>query len=56
MPLPEDPTHRLLSREIIYTGMTRAKKSVQLVGNQAALQAGIQRKNHRQTGLKLWGG
>ena len=54
MPLPEDPTHRLLSREIIYTGMTRAKKSVQLVGNQTALQAGIQRKNHRQTGLKLW--
>lgn len=54
MPLPEDPTHRLLSREIIYTGMTRAKKSVQLVGNQAAIQAGIQRKNHRQTGLKLW--
>ncbi len=54
MPLPQDTDHRLLSREIIYTGMTRAKQSVQLVGSEAALQAGIRRKNIRHTGLRLW--
>lgn len=56
MPLPDDPNHRLLSREMLYTGMTRAKTSVQLIGSQAVLQSAIKGKNQRHSGLKLWDG
>ncbi len=51
--LPDDENHRLLTREIVYTGITRAKKRVLLYGSQAALNAALQRKIRRQSGL-MW--
>ena len=51
--LPDDENHRLLTREIVYTGITRAKKRVLLYGSQAALNTALQRKIKRQSGL-MW--
>lgn len=51
--LPDDENHRLLTREIVYTGITRAKKRVLLYGTQPALNAALQRKVRRQSGL-MW--
>jgi exodeoxyribonuclease V alpha subunit len=51
--LPDDENHRLLTREIVYTGITRAKKRVLLYGSQSALNTALQRKIRRQSGL-MW--
>ena len=51
--LPDDENHRLLTREIVYTGITRAKKRVLLYGSQPALNTALQRKIQRQSGL-MW--
>ena len=51
--LPDDENHRLLTREIVYTGVTRAKKRVLLYGSQPALNTALQRKIRRQSGL-MW--
>jgi exodeoxyribonuclease V alpha subunit len=52
--LPEDAGHRLLTREIIYTGLTRAKYLVVTYGAIDALQAAIARHICRDSGLDLW--
>ncbi len=46
----------LLTREIIYTGITRARQSVTLLGTPGALQAAIERRTRRMSGLadRLW--
>lgn len=51
--LPEDEKHRLLTREIVYTGITRAKKRVVLYGTESALRTAFQRKIERHSGL-MW--
>ena len=51
--LPDDEDHRLLTREIVYTGITRAKKRVLLYGSQKALNTALQRKIQRQSGF-MW--
>jgi len=51
--LPDDENHRLLTREIVYTGITRAKKRVLLYGSQPALNTALQKKIKRQSGL-MW--
>ncbi len=51
--LPDDETHRLLTREIVYTGITRAKKRVILYGTETALDTALNRKIERQSGL-MW--
>jgi exodeoxyribonuclease V alpha subunit len=51
--LPDDENHRLLTREIVYTGITRAKKRVLLYGSQPALNTALQRKIQRQSGF-MW--
>ena len=51
--LPDDENHRLLSTEIVYTGITRAKKRVLLYGTQGALQTALQRKIRRKSGF-MW--
>ena len=51
--LPDDPDHRLLTREIVYTGITRAKKRVIIYGSPEALHTALQRKIQRQSGL-MW--
>ncbi len=50
--LPEDETHRLLTREIVYTGITRAKKRIIIYGAEAALATALERKIERQSGLR----
>ncbi len=48
--LPPEP-HPLLSRELIYTGLTRAREQVEIWGDVAVLRAGILRKVQRSSGL-----
>jgi exodeoxyribonuclease V alpha subunit len=47
---PEDS--RLLSRELLYTGVTRARTRVRLVGPEASVRAAIDRQVVRATGLE----
>jgi len=49
--LPESESP-LLTRELLYTGVTRARRSVTLVGSEAALRSGITRRAARATGLR----
>lgn len=55
--LPETES-RLLTRELLYTGITRAKSRVDVFGSEAVLVAGIGRRIHRASGLGegLWSG
>ncbi|GAT10489.1 exodeoxyribonuclease V subunit alpha [Mycolicibacterium novocastrense] len=46
---PEDS--RLLSRELFYTAVTRAKKRIRVVGPQASVRAAVQRRAVRASGL-----
>ncbi len=54
IPLSEQLENPLLTREIIYTGMTRAKQSVCICGSQASLERAITRKTTRNSGLRFW--
>jgi len=49
--LPEDEAHRLLTREIVYTGITRARKRIIIYGKESALATALERKIERQSGL-----
>jgi exodeoxyribonuclease V alpha subunit len=51
--LPDDEKHRLLTREIVYTGVTRAKKRIILYGKQTAIHTALNRKIERLSGL-MW--
>ncbi len=51
--LPDDENHRLLTRQIVYTGITRAKKRVLLYGSLPALNNALEKKIERQSGL-MW--
>jgi len=53
--LPEDPEHRLLTREILYTGVTRARKRVIIYGRRQSIKTAVSRKIARQSGL-VWSG
>lgn len=46
----------LLSRELLYTGITRAKRKVTLAASKASLRAAIERRVERSSGLRdaLW--
>jgi exodeoxyribonuclease V alpha subunit len=48
---------RVLTRELVYTAVTRARRRVTLVGAKARLMAGIGRRMERSSGLRdaLWG-
>ncbi|MCF6300128.1 MAG: exodeoxyribonuclease V subunit alpha, partial [Proteobacteria bacterium] len=54
MPLPDDSKHRLLSREILYTGLTRAKQAVTIYSRTESLKACILNRSDRKTGLRFW--
>ena len=49
--LPNDVKHPLLNSQIVYTGITRAKKRAVLVGIEAALDMALERKIERDTGI-----
>ena len=53
--LPEDPEHRLLTREMVYTGLTRAKYLAVIYGKEECVRAAIGRKIERESGRSLWG-
>jgi len=46
-------TQRLLSREILYTGITRARKSVTLCGTRDAVELALSRHIRRVSGLQI---
>ncbi|HTX98333.1 MAG TPA: exodeoxyribonuclease V subunit alpha [Mycobacterium sp.] len=48
---PEDS--RLLTRELFYTALTRAKTKVRVVGSEASVRAAIERRAVRASGLRL---
>jgi exodeoxyribonuclease V alpha subunit len=50
--LPEDKTHRLLTREIVYTGITRAKRRLIIYGTESGLNSALERKIERKSGLR----
>ncbi len=52
--LPMSTSHsRMLNKNLLYTGMTRGKKHVFLVGSKKAIELAVSRKNiERTTGLK----
>lgn len=49
--LPPDEDHRLLTREIVYTGVTRARKRIIIYGTASALKNALARQIERQSGL-----
>jgi exodeoxyribonuclease V alpha subunit len=50
---PTDVNHPLLNRQIVYTGITRAKKRAVVVGGENVLSAALGRKLVRNTGLSI---
>ncbi len=48
--LPEPP-HALLSRDLLYTGITRAKSTADIYGSEAAVRIGVDYKRVRASGL-----
>ena len=51
--LPDDENHPLLNRQIVYTGITRAKKRAVIVGGAASLKAALDRRLVRDTGISI---
>jgi exodeoxyribonuclease V alpha subunit len=49
---------RVLTRELLYTAVTRARRSVVLVGTEESLRAAVRRPIARASGLtcRIWGG
>jgi exodeoxyribonuclease V alpha subunit len=47
---PEDS--RLLTRELFYTAVTRAKTKVRVAGPEASIRAAMERRAVRATGLR----
>ncbi|MDF0532302.1 exodeoxyribonuclease V subunit alpha [Tsukamurella sp. 8F] len=43
---------RLLTRELLYTAITRARSRVRLIGEEAAIRAGVERRVLRASGLR----
>ena len=52
-----DKDYLVLTRELVYTGITRARKSVLIWGNEDVLKAAVSRRIKRASGLRdaLWG-
>ena len=47
-----DAESRLLTRELLYTGLTRAKKRVTIVGSEASIRGAVGRRTARASGLR----
>ena len=50
--LPNNKDHPLLNRQLVYTGITRAKKRAVILGTSAALRHAIETKVERDTGIE----
>ena len=53
MVLPEQKDNRLLSRELLYTGITRAKQHLSIASNQSVWQSGVSQQVKRHSGLAI---
>ncbi|MCE9599173.1 MAG: exodeoxyribonuclease V subunit alpha [Spirochaetia bacterium] len=54
MVMPSESDHPILSRQILYTGLTRAKKGVIVAGSLESIQAALTQRIKRETGgLKI---
>ncbi|HHC07748.1 MAG TPA: exodeoxyribonuclease V subunit alpha, partial [Actinobacteria bacterium] len=53
-----DERSRLLTRQLLYTAVTRARSRLHLVGTEAVVREGVARSIRRASGLgeRLWGG
>ena len=51
--LPNLVGHRVLTNQIVYTGITRAKESVTIVGSNEAFEFACQNVIERDTGISL---
>ena len=51
--LPKQKGHPLLTNQIVYTGITRAKESVTIIANQETFQAASITVTERETGIEL---
>ena len=51
--LTDDKEHPLLNRQIVYTGITRAKKRAVIMGNKEVLGTALERKLNRDTGIAM---
>lgn len=51
--MTDDKEHPLLNRQIVYTGITRAKKRAVIMGTNEALGTALERKLNRDTGIAL---
>lgn len=52
--LPEEEGHSLLTRELLYTAITRAKKSAILISSESVLKSSIENQIIRETGFSVW--
>lgn len=55
MVLPSDTQSQLLSRELLYTGITRAKTQLTIQSNKAVWFHGVESEVNRHSGIKLTG-
>ncbi len=53
MVLPKNSNNQLLSRELLYTGITRAKKAITIASTQQPWQQGVAKAIKRNSGLTL---
>ena len=53
MILPKQAEHQILSRELLYTGITRAKKKLTIASHSKTWQHGVKSKIKRYSGLTL---
>ena len=53
MLLPTREGHPLLTNQILYTGITRAKKTVTIVAEEKAFRAACLTVTQRDTGIRL---
>jgi exodeoxyribonuclease V alpha subunit len=49
-----DPTSPILTRELLYTAVTRARRRLILAGTEEALRAAVERPITRASGLREW--
>jgi exodeoxyribonuclease V alpha subunit len=49
--LPPDPAHRIVSRQLLYTGLSRAKQAVELWASEAVITSALARPLQRASGL-----
>jgi exodeoxyribonuclease V alpha subunit len=46
------PTSPILTRELLYTAVTRAREHVRVIGTEAAIRAAVDRPVRRASGLR----